>query len=160
MDTISLWFPLALTIQLSLHIYLLDVVTTYLHGILDTTHSLSPPPGFLLHISSPTPGRYIGLNILKALYSLKQVDRTWYHHNCNFFISKGFRINSTLQCIFIYSTSVGFVIVAVYVNDLNVIDIFNLCQYTHKLLTQHFNMKLLGKTIFLSWSLYPPSSWW
>ena len=36
MDITSLRFLLAFTIRLSLHMYLLDVVTTYLHGILDT----------------------------------------------------------------------------------------------------------------------------
>ena len=42
-NTISFRFLLALTIQLSLHIYLLDVVTTYLHGVLDTKLFIVPP---------------------------------------------------------------------------------------------------------------------
>ena len=111
MDTISFWFLLALTIQLSLHIYLLDVVTTYLHCILDITLFISPPLGFLNHVPTPQPGRHTCLRILKALYGLKQVGRTWYHHLCNYMISKGFMHNPTLPCIFTLSNTVGFVII-------------------------------------------------
>lgn len=67
---------------------------------------------------------------------------------CNFLIAKGFTHNPTLPCIFTYSISVGFVIVAVYIDDLNIIGTFDICQYTQKLLIQHFDIKLLDKTIF------------
>ena len=53
MDTISFIFLLALTVQLSLHIYLLDVVTTYLHGVLDTKLFIVPPHGFTRFYPQP-----------------------------------------------------------------------------------------------------------
>ena len=42
----------------------------------------------------------------------------------------------------------GFVIVAVYVDDLNVIGMPDLCKYTQDLLVQQFDMKILGKTSY------------
>lgn len=118
MDTISFRFILALTVQLSLHIYLVDVVTAYLHGVLDSTLFILPPPRFLHHVPTPQPDRHTSLQILKVLYGLKQAGRTWYHHLCNFLISKGFIHNPTLPCIFALSNNVGFVIVAAYIDDL------------------------------------------
>lgn len=44
MDTISFWFFLTLIVQVSLHIYFLDVFTTYLHNI------WIPPFFFHLHL--------------------------------------------------------------------------------------------------------------
>lgn len=72
MDTTSFQFFLAVIVRLSLYIYLLDVVTAYLHGILVAIF-LSPPSGFLPRNPSSIPGRYTSLKILKALYGLKQV---------------------------------------------------------------------------------------
>ena len=121
MYTISFHYLLALAVQFSLKIYLLDVVTAYLHGNLDTKLHLKPPPGFLKSIPTPKPGKFTGLRICKALYGLKQSGRAWYHHLCNFLISQSFMHNNTLPCIFTYTSEVGFVILAVYVDDLNIL---------------------------------------
>ncbi len=121
MDTVSFRYLLALAVQFSLKIYLLDVVTAYLHGNLDTKLYLTPPPGFLQSIPNPKPGKFTGLRICKALYGLKQSGRAWYHHLCHFLISQGFVHNNTLPCIFTYTSNVGFVILAVYVDDLNIL---------------------------------------
>jgi hypothetical protein len=148
MDTISFRFLPALTVQLSLHIYLLDVVTAYLHGVLDTKLFIVPPPGFLRSIPAALPGKHTGLQIMKALYGLKQAGRTWYHHLCNYLISKGFVHNPAMPCIFTLVNTTDFVIVAVYLDDLNVIGMPDLCKYTQDLLVQHFDMKFLGKTTY------------
>ena len=100
MDTISFRFLLALTVQLSLHIYLLDVVTACLHGVLDTKLFIVPPPGYMRSIPAAIPSKHTSLQIMKALYGLKQAGRTWYHHLCNYLIPKGFVHNPTLPCIF------------------------------------------------------------
>lgn len=117
---------------MSLHIYLLDVVAAYLHGIFDTIIFVSPPSRFLSHISSPTPGRYTSLKMLKALYGLKYDDRICYHHLCNFLFLEDFTHKPAIPGIFTYSRSSAFVIVTVYVDDLNVIGTFDLCQYIQK----------------------------
>ena len=53
MDTILFRFLLALIIQLFVHIYILDVVTAYLHGILDTTLHILPSPRYLSSERTP-----------------------------------------------------------------------------------------------------------
>lgn len=148
MDTISFPFLLALTVQLSLHILPLDVVTAYLHGVLDTKLFIVPPPGYMKKVPTAAPGKHTCLQIVKALYGLKQAGRTWYHHLCNYLVSKGFVHNHALPCIFTLSNTVGFVIVAIYVDDLNVIGAPELCTYTQDLLVQQFDMKILGKTTY------------
>ena len=85
---------------------------------------------------------------MKALYGLKQAGRTWYHHLCNYLVSKGFIHNPALPCIFALSNKLGFVIVAIYVDILNIIGLPELCKFTQELLTQQFDMKILGKTSF------------
>ena len=147
-DTISFRFLLAFTVQMSLHIFLLDVVTTYLHGVLDTKLFIVPPPGFLHNVHAAAPGKHTGLHIMKALYGLKQVGRTWYHHLCHYLVSKGFVHNPTLPCIFTLANQTGFVIVVVYVDDLNVIGLPELCKYTQNLLVQQFDMKILSKMFY------------
>lgn len=148
MDIVSFRYLLALTVQFSLKIHLLDVVTAYLHGNLDTTLHLTPPPGFLKSIPHPKPGKFTGLRICKALYGLKQSGRAWYHHLCHFLISQGFTYNNTLPCIFTYSTESGFVILAVYVDDLNILGTPELCKYAREILTKNFDMKYLGHTTY------------
>ena len=148
MDTISFRYFLALSVQLSLKIYLMDVVTAYLHGNLDTKLYLKHPPGFLKSIPNPKPGKFAGLRICEALYGLKQSGRAWYHHLCHFLISKGFVYNNILPCIFTYTTNAGFVILAVYVDDLNILGTPDLCTYAQNILTQHFDMKYLGQTSY------------
>ena len=148
MDTVSFRYLLALAVQFSLKIYLLDVVTAYLHGNLDTKLHLTPPPGFLKSIPTPKPGKFTGLSNYKALYGLKQSGRAWYHHLCNFLISQGFIHNNTLPCIFTYTSEVGFVILAVYVDDLNILGTPELCKYAQDILTKNFDMKYLGETSY------------
>lgn len=54
-----------------------------------------------------------------------------------------------LVFFFIYSNSIGFVIVVVFVDDLNVISISNLCLYTQKLLIQKFDINILARQHFI-----------
>jgi hypothetical protein len=148
MDIVSFRYLLALSVQFSLKIYLLDVVTSYLYDNLDTKLHLTPPPGFLKSIPNPKPCKFIGLRICKALYGLKQSRRVWYHHLCHFLISQGFVHNNTLPCIFTYTSNAGFVILVVYVDDLNILGTPKLCKYAQDILTKNFDMKYLGQTSY------------
>ena len=145
-DTISFIFLLALVVHS--FIFLLDVVTAYLQGVLDTKLLIVPPPGFTQPAPAAKSGKHTDLQICKALYGLKHAGRTWYHHLCNYLISKGFVHNPTIPCIFTLTNATCFVIVAVYVDGLNVIGMPDLCKYTQDLLVQHFDMKILGKTTY------------
>ena len=133
MDTVSFRYLLALSIQFFWKMYLMDVVTAYLHGNLDTKLHLTSPPGFLKSIPKPKPGKFTGLHICKALYGLKQSGKIWYHHCCHFLISHGFIHNNILPYIFTYSTNSGFVILAMYVDDLNILGTPELCKYAQEI---------------------------
>lgn len=75
MDCVSFRYVLAITVHIALKIYLMDVVTAYLHGTLDSTLHIRFPPGFLESEPKLNPGRFVGLWICKALYGLKQSGR-------------------------------------------------------------------------------------
>ena len=93
MDCVSFRYLLALTVHIVLKIYLMDVVTAYLHGTLDSTLHIRPPHGFLKSEPKPNPNWFVGLRICKALYGLKQSGRAWYHHLCHYLISQGSRVD-------------------------------------------------------------------
>lgn len=127
---------------------MLDVVTAYLHGTLDIPIFLKPPPDFLPAPPTPADGKFVGIQVCKALYGLRQSGRTWYHHLRDFLIAHGFIHNPTLPCIFTLTQQCQFVIVVVYVDDLNLIGPPTLCRSTEELLTSNFDMKFLGRTSF------------
>ena len=113
---------------------------------------LNPPykssTGFLESVPKPKPEWFVGLRIYKALYNLKQSGRAWYHPLCHFLISQGFIHNPTLPCIFTYCTKDGFVIIAAYVDDLNIIGTPEMCKFAQDILTRKLDMKCLGPTTF------------
>ena len=55
MDCVSFRYLLALTVHIALKIYLMDVVTAYLYGTLDSILHINPPPGFLKSVPKPKP---------------------------------------------------------------------------------------------------------
>ena len=72
MDTGTFTYLLGLSVQLSLQTLMLDVVTAYLHGPLETKLFIKPPPLFSeVPFSSPRPSHFSGLKLHKALYGLK-----------------------------------------------------------------------------------------
>jgi hypothetical protein len=78
----------------------------------------------------------------------------WYNHLNEYLLEKGFQNNEICPCIFIKKTTTGFVIVAVYVDDLNLVgtpeELIKITTY----LKDEFEMKDLGKKFFLSWFTY------
>ena len=109
---------------------------------------ISPPLDFLPKPPTSSPGKFLGLRICKALYGLKQASIMWYHLLRNFLISHGLLHNPILPCIFTLTRNSEYLIVAVYMDDLNLIGSPSLCKHTETLLTAQFDLKLLGKTSF------------
>ena len=72
----------------------------------------------------------------------------WYQHLQTFLLAHKFCHDQSLPCIFTLCDSRGFVIVVVYVDDLNLVGIPAICKHVVGLLTTRFEMKLLGKTSF------------
>ena len=147
MDTGTFRYLLRLSVQLSLQTLMLDVVTAYLHGPLETELFIKPPPLFS-EVSFPSshPGHFSGLKLHKALYSLKQAKRLWYQHLRDFLLDQNFTNDSALPCVFAYEKGADFVILAVYVDNINLIGTRVACQYAVQRLQSRFDMKSLGKT--------------
>ena len=72
----------------------------------------------------------------------------WYQHLREFLLHHQFSHDEALPYLFTLKTSLGFVVVAVYVDDLNLVDTPVTCQHAMDLLTTQFQMKLLGRTSF------------
>ena len=148
LDITSFRYMLAFAVHFGLEIFLMDVVTTYLYGNLDMLLYIFSPPDFLPMLPAPSHGKFLGLRICKGLYGLKQAGKMWYHVLRDFLISHGFLYDLTLPCIFILSQSSKYLIIIVYVDDLNMIGSPSLCKYAEILLTAQFDTKLFGKTSF------------
>ena len=126
---------------------MLDVVTAYLHGPLETPLYLKSPPSFReVPFPPPRPGYFSGLRLHKALYGLKQASRLWYQHLRDFLLDQDFTNDATLPCVFAHKKGAEFVILAVYVDDINLIGTDSACKYTITRLESRFDIKLLGRT--------------
>ena len=55
------------------------------------------------------------------MYGLKQPGRMWYKRLSDYLIGKGYKNNELCPCVFIKRSSSVFVIVVVYVDDMNII---------------------------------------
>ena len=80
------------------------------------------------------------------LCGLKQAGRLWYKHLCNFLQDHKFTNDVTLPCIFVYKQGPDFVILAIYVDDINLMGTPAACHYVITHMQSRFDMKLLGRT--------------
>jgi hypothetical protein len=74
----------------------------------------------------------------------------WYKHLRDFLLHHQFQHDQTLPCLFTLKDKTGFVIIAVYVDDLNLVGTPDTCSRAMSLLTIQFEMKLLGDTTLCS----------
>ncbi|CAM8982133.1 unnamed protein product [Rhodiola kirilowii] len=147
MDGITFRYLITLAVHEKLNMHLMDVVTAYLYGSLDTEIYMKIPEGIKMHeaLSSKHKERY-SLNLERSLYGLKQSGRMWYNRLSEYLFQKGYVNDPLCPCVFIKKTTSGCVIIAVYVDDLNIIgtskEILEVISYLKK----EFEMKDLGKT--------------
>ena len=149
MDSGTFCYLLGMVVHHTLEIHLLDIVTAYLYGPLDATVYISPPPDFLPgSLFDSKHDSYSRLRLQKALYGLKQSGRMWYQYLREFLLHHKFQTDQALPCVFTLREKNGFVIIAIYVNDLNLVGTRNMISHTIALLTTKFEMKDLDKTTF------------
>ena len=149
MDSGTFIYLLGMAVQYSLDTQLLDVVIAYLYGPLDAQLYIRPLPEFLEQVPlEDANGHYLGLRLQKALYGLKQAGRMWYKHLRDFLLFHNFQHDQALPCLFTLQHPSGFIIIAVYVDNLNLVGTPATCQHAMDLLTNQFEMKLLGRTSF------------
>ena len=82
----------------------------------------------------------------RSLYELKQSGRTWYNRLSDHLTKEGYMNDPICPCVFIKKTISGFVIIAIYVDDLNIIETQKEIQKATDYLKGEFEMKDLGQT--------------
>ncbi|KAL8097292.1 hypothetical protein AgCh_030429 [Apium graveolens] len=146
MDGVTFRFLMGMACMEKLETRLMDVVTAYLYGSLDSDFYMKIPEG--LNIEDTKPRHLYSVKLQRSLYGLKQSGRMWYNRFSEYLLNDGYVNNQVCPCIFIKRSSTGFVIIAVYVDDLNIIgtteDITDAANY----LKNEFEMKDLGRTRF------------
>ena len=101
---------------------LMDVAITYLYGSLDANVYIKIPKGFtFLEAMNSKPQSMYSIKLPRSLYGLKQSSRMWYSHLSQYLLKEGYVNNSICPCVFIKKTENGFAIIAVYVDDLNLL---------------------------------------
>ncbi|KAK6124484.1 hypothetical protein DH2020_041765 [Rehmannia glutinosa] len=95
---------------------------------------------------SDTPRELYSIKLQRSLYGLKQSGRMWYHRLNEYLSKEGYKNDTICPCVFIKRSDTGFAIIAVYVDDMNLIgtpeELFNAAEYLKK----EFEVKDLGKT--------------
>jgi hypothetical protein len=147
MDATTYRYLIALATHYNMKTQTMDVVTAYLYGELDHEIWMDAPSGHQEIKQSKLKRPVVRLH--KALYGLKQSGRVWYERLKAFLEKNGFTNNEVAPCTFIKRDEVnGLVILAIYVDDLNIFGDHKAVTETMSLLKSGFEMKDLGRTSF------------
>ena len=149
MDAITFRFLISLALSEELDMRLMDVITAYLYGSIDSDIHMKIPEGFKLpEAVSTKPRSMLSIKLQRSLYELKQSRRMWYNRLSEYLLKEGYVNNPICPCVFIKKSETGFAIIAVYVDDLNLVGTPEELTKTEEYLKKEFEMKDLGKTKF------------
>ena len=149
MDAITFRFLISLAVSEELDMRLMDVITAYLYESIDNDIHMKIPGGFKLpEAVSTKPRSMFSIQLQKSLYGLKQSGRMWYNRLSEYLLKEGYVNNPICPCVFIKKSETGFAIIAVYVDDLNLVGTPEDLTKTTEYLKKEFEMKDLGKTKF------------
>ena len=81
------------------------------------------------------------IKLQRSLYGLKQSGRMWYNHLSEYLLKERFENNQICPCVFIKKLESRFAIVAVYVDDLNLMGTLEEFMKTANYLKNVFEMK-------------------
>ena len=149
MDAITFIFFISLVVTENLDMRLMDVVTAYLYGSLDNDIYMKIPKGYnMLEAYNSKFRNMYSIKLQRSLYGLKQSGRMWYNRLSEYLLKEGFKNNPICPCVFIKKSKSGFAIVAVYVDDLNLVETPEELTKTADYLKNEFEIKDLDKTKF------------
>ena len=147
MDATTFRYLIYLAVSEGIDMRLMDIVTTYLYGSIDTNVYMKIPKGFKLpEVMNSKPQSMYSIKLQRSLYGLKQYGRMWYNRLSQYLLKEGYVNNSIFPCVFIKKVATGFAIIVVYVDDLNFIGTLKELIKTIDYLKKEFEMKDLGKT--------------
>ena len=149
MDAITFRFLISLAVYEELDMRLMDVVTAYLYGSIDSDIHMKILEGFKLpEAISTKPRSMFSIKLQRSLYGLKQSGRMWYNRLSEYLLKEGYVNNPICPCVFIKKFETGFAIIVVYVDDLNLVGTPEKLTKTAEYLKKEFEMKDLGQTKF------------
>ena len=89
MDDITFRYFIFMASNLNLYMQLMDVVTTYLYGSLNTHIYMKIPNGFkIFEIKENENRNMYSIKLKRSLYGLKQSGRIWYNRLSEFLLKK------------------------------------------------------------------------
>ena len=100
----------------------MDVAIVYLYGSFDNDIYMKIFEGFTMHVTSSSKSREIySIKLQRFIYRLKQSMCMWYNSLSECLLKKGYVNNPICPCVFIKKTTFRFVIIAIYIDDFNII---------------------------------------
>ena len=148
---VTLRMVIAITKYFDWQLDQLDVVTAFLYGVMKEKVYCAVPEGVEMD------GDFDCLELVKAIYGLKQASRVWNETFDEFVCSIGFQVSAFDPCLYIKIVDGHCVLVLVYVDDVLVTgSSSNLIAHTKADLKTRFEMTDSGKCTFLCWE----SNWW
>ena len=120
MDGVTFRFLMGMACMEKLETRLMDVVTAYLYGSLDSDIYMKIPEG--LKLDETKPRHLYSVKLQRSIYGLKQSGRMWYNRLSEYLLNDGYVNDKVCPCVFIKRSQIGFVIIVVYVDDLNIVD--------------------------------------
>ena len=128
--------------------HLMDVVIAYLYGSLDNEIYMKIPEGLKIPKAyNSKPREMYSFRLQRLLYGLKQSGCMWYNHLSEYLSKKGYTNNAIFPYVFIKKIISGFVILAIYIDDINLIATPMELHRAIDYLKNEFEMKDLEKTI-------------
>ena len=125
-DATTFRYLISLAIHEKLGMCLMDVVTAYLYGPLDCDIYMKIPKGLkLLATHNSGPRELYSIKLCRSLYGLKQSGHMWYNRLSEYLLRKRYKNDPLCPCVFIKRSGFEFVIIVVYVDDLNIIGTMN-----------------------------------
>ena len=105
------------------------------------------PQGFKMPQASSSKSRELcSIKLQRSLYGLKQSGRMWYNRLSEYLLKEGYTNDAICPCVFIKKTMSDFIVLVVYVDDINLIGTLRKLQKAIDYLKIEFEMKDLGKT--------------
>jgi hypothetical protein len=147
-DSIAYRYLIGLTMSSNLKMHIYDVVTAYLYGHLSEEIYMEVPEGLETMHKVDRKLRNPAVKLNRAIYGLKQAGHVWYNLLSQFLIQSGFPNNDLCPCVFIRKDHRGPCIIALYVDDLNIIGSQEAIKEIGTALQHRFEVKHLGETKF------------
>jgi len=149
-DAITFRYLISLATHEKLDMCLMDVVVANLYGSIDNDVYMKISEGFKMSEAyNSNPQKVYSIKLQRFLYGLKQSGCMWYNRLKEYLLREGYNNDLICPCVFIKKLEYDFVIIVVYVDDLNIIETHEEIPKIVNYLMKEFEMKDLGN-FFLS----------